>query len=159
MSKDNNSGHPLAKTAAGAAILMLLFGGFGLGGIGFGGGGNGNGSGTASGSAGSTSAGQQSQSQPASEASSVPVSSAVSSDSADSESQGGLQGLELTIVVKADSYLIGGEAYTLTEIEDLLKTADPDTSSFTVEDNFAAAKAWDELMDLFTRYEISAVEK
>lgn len=76
----------------------------------------------------------------------------------DAESQGGAQeAITVTVEVTQGKYLIDGEEVSLADIEALLQKADPDASTFIVDDNYGSAKAYDELTALFEQYGVSAV--
>lgn len=68
---------------------------------------------------------------------------------------------ETTVVieVKQSQYLIDGKEMTLSDIKSLIQGYDPENTSFVIEDNYAAAKAWDEIKELFLSYEVSVVEQ
>ncbi len=63
------------------------------------------------------------------------------------------------IEVKQGQYLIDGAEKSLADIEALLTAEDAANTSFTLENNYASAKAWDEIKALFTRYEIAVTEQ
>jgi len=76
----------------------------------------------------------------------------------DDEPQGGAQqAMTVTVEVTQGKYLIDGAEVSLADIEALLQKADPDASTFIVDDNYGSAKAHDELTALFEKYGISAV--
>lgn len=75
------------------------------------------------------------------------------------EGTGADNGITVVIEVKQSQYLIDGKEMTLSEIESLIQGYDPENTSFVIEDNYAAAKAWDEIKELFLSYEISVVEQ
>ncbi len=65
----------------------------------------------------------------------------------------------VSIEVKQGQYLIDGAEKSLAEIEALLTAEDAKDTSFVLVNNFAAAKAWDDVKALFTEYEIDVVEQ
>lgn len=75
------------------------------------------------------------------------------------EGTGADNGITVVIEVKQSQYLIDGKEMTLSEIESLIQGYDPENTSFVIEDNYAAAKAWDEIKELFLSYEVSVVEQ
>lgn len=88
------------------------------------------------------------------------------SDNEESEPQNEISGgtgadNEITVVieVKQSQYLIDGKEMTLSDIESLIQGYDLESTSFVIEDNYAAAKAWDEIKELFLSYEVSVVEQ
>jgi len=66
-------------------------------------------------------------------------------------------GLELTVEVTRDQYLVDGEGVALEDIEAMLEKADLDHSTVTVRDNYGSAKAHEELTALLAKYGVSAV--
>ena len=75
------------------------------------------------------------------------------------EGTGADNGITVVIEVKQSQYLVDGKEMTLSEIESLIQGYDLENTSFIIEDNYAAAKAWDEIKELFLNYEISVVEQ
>lgn len=75
------------------------------------------------------------------------------------EGTGADNGITVVIEVKQSQYLVDGKEMTLSEIESLIQGYDLENTSFIIEDNYAAAKAWDEIKELFLSYEISVVEQ
>ncbi len=65
----------------------------------------------------------------------------------------------VSIEVKQGQYLIDGEEKSLADIEALLTAEGVKDTSFVLVNNFAAAKAWDDVKALFTEYEIDVVEQ
>ena len=65
----------------------------------------------------------------------------------------------VSIEVKQGQYLIDGAEKSLTDIEALLTAEDVADTSFVLVNNYAAAKAWDEVKALFTEYEIAVTEQ
>lgn len=65
----------------------------------------------------------------------------------------------VSIEVKQGQYLIDGAEKSLAEIEVLLTAEDAKETSFVLVNNFAAAKAWDDVKALFTEYEIDVAEQ
>ncbi|MCH5271750.1 MAG: hypothetical protein J1E83_13595 [Lachnospiraceae bacterium] len=76
-----------------------------------------------------------------------------------SEGTGADNEITVVIEVKQSQYLVDGKEMTLSEIESLIQGYDLENTSFIIEDNYAAAKAWDEIKDLFLSYEVSVVEQ
>ena len=66
---------------------------------------------------------------------------------------------EVSIEVKQGQYLIDGVEKSLADIEALLTAENGAENSYVLVNNFAAAKAWDEVKALFTEYEIDVVEQ
>lgn len=66
---------------------------------------------------------------------------------------------EISIEVKQGQYLIDGVEKSLADIEALLTAENGAENSYVLVNNFAAAKAWDEVKALFTEYEIDVVEQ
>lgn len=67
--------------------------------------------------------------------------------------------ITVLIEVKQGQYLLDGEECTLSDIEAILMSDEVENTLFILEDNYASAKAWDEIKGLFTRYEISVIEQ
>ena len=67
--------------------------------------------------------------------------------------------VKVSIEVKEGMYLIDGEEKSLSDIEALLTTEDAANTSFVLVDSYAAAKAWDEVKALFTKYDIAVTEE
>ena len=65
----------------------------------------------------------------------------------------------IIIEVKQSQYLVDGKEVTLSDIESMLSGDNVENKVFILEDNYAAAKAWDEVKKLFTSYEISVIEQ
>jgi len=65
----------------------------------------------------------------------------------------------VSIEVQQGQYLIDGTEKSLAEIETLLAAENAADTSFVLVDNYAAAKAWDEVKALFTKYELDVVEE
>ena len=65
----------------------------------------------------------------------------------------------VTITVKQDQYLMNEKETTLEEIKAYIEGCDKENTSFVLVDHYASAKAWDQLKQLMTEYEISAVEQ
>ena len=65
----------------------------------------------------------------------------------------------VSIEVKEGQYLIDGAEKTLADIEALLTAEDAENTSFTLVNNYAATKAWDEVKALFTKYGIAVTEE
>jgi len=63
------------------------------------------------------------------------------------------------IEVKQDEYIIDGKTVGLDEIDALIHQVDMYNASFTLVDNYASAKAWDDVMALLVNHGISVVEK
>lgn len=66
---------------------------------------------------------------------------------------------KVSIEVKEGQYLIDGVEKSLAEIEGLLTAEDAANTSFVLVNNYAAAKAWDEVKALFTKYDIAVTEE
>lgn len=75
------------------------------------------------------------------------------------ENKGAVDEITILIEVKQSQYLVDGKEVTLSEIESLIADADIENTSFILEDNYASSKAWDEIKNLFTSYEISVIEQ
>ena len=65
----------------------------------------------------------------------------------------------VSIEVQQGQYLIDGTEKSLAEIEALLAAENAADTSFVLVDNYAAAKAWNEVKALFTKYELDVVEE
>lgn len=65
----------------------------------------------------------------------------------------------VVIEVKQDEYIIDGKTVGLDEIDALIHQPDMYKAAFTLVDNYASAKAWDEVMALLVNHGISVVEK
>lgn len=65
----------------------------------------------------------------------------------------------VSIEVKQGQYLIDGAEKSLEDIEALLTAENAADTSFVLVDNYAAAKAWDDVKALFTEHEIDVVEQ
>ncbi len=65
----------------------------------------------------------------------------------------------VSIEVKEGQYLIDGAEKSLADIEALLTAEEAKNTSFTLANNYAAAKAWDEVKALFTKYDIAVTEE
>ncbi len=65
----------------------------------------------------------------------------------------------VVIEVKQDEYFVDGKPMKLGEIDALIHQVDMYKASFTLVDNYASAKAWDEVMALLVDHGISVVEK
>ena len=65
----------------------------------------------------------------------------------------------VTIEVKQDEYIVDGKPMKLGEIDSLIHQVDMYKASFVVVDNYASAKAWDDLMSLMVSHGISVVEQ
>ena len=65
----------------------------------------------------------------------------------------------VSIEVKQGQYLIDGVEKSLADIEALLTAEHAAETSFELVDNYAAAKAWDDVKALFTKYELDVVEQ
>ena len=115
--------------AAAAGAVLLLAGGFG-GGIGFGGG------------------------------NSVPAASTqvVEQTQEDAVKEETVQE-SVTIEVRQDEYVVDGKTMSLNEIDSLIHQVDMYNASFVLVDNYASAKAWDEIMSLMVDHGISVVEQ
>ena len=66
---------------------------------------------------------------------------------------------KVSIEVKQGQYLIDGAEKSLADIEAMLTVEDAANISFTLVDNYAATKAWDEVKALFTKYDIAVTEQ
>lgn len=69
------------------------------------------------------------------------------------------EAVTVSIEVQQGQYLIDGTEKSLAEIEALLAAENAADASFVLVDNYAAAKAWDEVKALFTKYELDVVEE
>lgn len=65
----------------------------------------------------------------------------------------------VTIEVKQDEYIVDGKPMKLGEIDSLIHQVDMYKASFVLVDNYASAKAWDDLMSLMVSHGISVVEQ
>lgn len=65
----------------------------------------------------------------------------------------------VVIEVKQDEYIVDGKAMNLEEIDAMIKQTDMYKASFVLVDNYASAKAWDEVMELMVNHGISVVEE
>jgi len=65
----------------------------------------------------------------------------------------------VVIEVKQDEYIVDGKTMSLGEIDSLIHQVDMYNASFTLVDNYASAKAWDEIMELLVDHGISVVEQ
>ena len=65
----------------------------------------------------------------------------------------------VSIEVKKGQYFIDGTEKSLADIEALLTAEDAANTSFTLVNNYAATKSWDEVKALFTKYNISVTEE
>ena len=65
----------------------------------------------------------------------------------------------VSIEVKQGQYFIDGEEKSLTDIEALLTAEDAKETSFVLVNNYAAAKAWDEVKALFTEHGVDVAEQ
>ena len=125
-----------------AAVLLLLLGG----GIGFG---IGNGAGSGAAAMAPSSAVEE----PAKEevqAESTPEMQIIETTPAPA--------VQVVIQVEKSSYLLGGTAVSLAEIEACIDAAAENTT-FLLEDRYASAKAWDEINALFVEKGIGVVEE
>lgn len=126
-----------------AIFFILFFGkGFGLG--------NGNGKGDGNGNSNSNAVSDE---QDISENEETETQNEVS------EGTSADNGITVVIEVKQSQYLIDGKEMALSEIESMIQSYDMENTSFIIEDNYASAKAWDEIKQLFLSYEISVVEQ
>lgn len=117
-------------TVAVAGAVLLLAGGFGFGnGAGFGGG----------------------EALPA-VSDQVVEESAVKDEAQQAETV-------VVIEVKQDEYIVDGKTVNLGEIDALIHQVDMYKASFALVDNYASAKAWDEVMELLVSHGISVVEQ
>ena len=66
---------------------------------------------------------------------------------------------KVSIEVKQGQYFIDGVEKTLADVEALLTAEGAANTSFVLVDNYAAAKAWDEVKALFTKYDIAVTEQ
>ncbi len=66
---------------------------------------------------------------------------------------------KVSIEVKEGQYLIDGAEKSLEDIEALLTAEDAANTSFVLVNNYAAAKAWDEVKALFTKYGVAVTEE
>lgn len=66
---------------------------------------------------------------------------------------------KVSVEVKEGQYLIDGTEKSLADIEALLTAEDAKNTSFTLVNNYASAKAWDEVKALFTKYGIAVTEQ
>ncbi|MGN0401405.1 MAG: hypothetical protein ACI4HQ_03975 [Acetatifactor sp.] len=125
-------------TAIAAAILLFIFGkGFGLGpGLGLG---------------TNADVGESKESE----------SAVVSGESVPEETTESSENTEVTITieVKQDQYFVDGQEKTLEDIEGLLEDKDGVKYTYVLENNYASAKAWDDIKALFVSREISVVEQ
>lgn len=62
--------------------------------------------------------------------------------------------VSVTIEVKQGQYFIDGAEKTLADIESMLTAEDAKNTSFSLEDNYASEKAWEEVKALFTKYSV-----
>lgn len=67
--------------------------------------------------------------------------------------------VKVSIEVREGQYLIDGAEKSLADIEALLTAEDVANTSFVLVNNYAAAKAWDEVKALFTEYDIAVTEE
>ena len=65
----------------------------------------------------------------------------------------------VTIEVKQDEYIVDGTPMKLGEIDSLIHQGDMYKASFVLVDNYASAKAWDDIMSLMVSHGISVVEQ
>ncbi len=65
----------------------------------------------------------------------------------------------VTIEVKEDEYIVDGTPMKLSEIDGLIHQVDMYQASFVLVDNYASAKAWDEVVGLLSSHGISVVEQ
>ena len=65
----------------------------------------------------------------------------------------------VTIEVKQDEYIVDGTPMKLDEIDSLIHQVDMYKASFVLVDNYASAKAWDDIMSLMASHGISVVEQ
>lgn len=65
----------------------------------------------------------------------------------------------VVIEVKQDEYIVDGKTVSLGEIDALIHQVDMYKASFALVDNYASAKAWDEVMELLVSHGISVVEQ
>lgn len=118
-------------TVAVAGAALLLAGGFGFGnGAGFGAGG----------------------ALPA-------VSDQVVEQAEDASVKDEAQQTAVVIEVKQDEYIVDGQAVNLDQIDALIHQVDMYKATFALVDNYASAKAWDEVMELLVSHGISVVEQ
>lgn len=118
-------------TVAVAGAALLLAGGFGFG----------NGAGFGSGVA-----------LPA-------VSDQVVEQAEDASVKDEAQQTAVVIEVKQDEYIVDGQTVNLDQIDALIHQVDMYKATFALVDNYASAKAWDEVMELLVSHGISVVEQ
>ena len=69
------------------------------------------------------------------------------------------EAVSVTIEVKQDEYIVDGKPMNINEIDGLIHQVDMYKASFVLVDNYASAKAWDEIMSLMVSHGISVVEQ
>lgn len=69
------------------------------------------------------------------------------------------EGAVITIEVVKSDYYIDGEEKKLSEVELIIRRADPEKTTFILEDNYASAKAWSDVRELFINLELSVIEQ
>ncbi len=65
----------------------------------------------------------------------------------------------VTIEVKEDEYIVDGTIMKLDEIESMIHQADMYQAAFVLVDNYASAKAWDDVVGLLSEHGISVVQQ
>ena len=65
----------------------------------------------------------------------------------------------VTIEVKQDEYIVDGKPMTLDEIDSLIHQVDMYKAEFILVDNYASAKAWDDITGLMVSHGISVIEQ
>ena len=118
-----------AGLVAAAGAVLLLAGGMG-GGLGFGGG----------------------DALPA-------VSDQVIEQTEDAAVKEEAEEVAVTIEVKQDEYIVDGTPMKLDEIESMIHQADMYQAAFVLVDNYASAKAWDDVVGLLSEHGISVVQQ
>lgn len=67
--------------------------------------------------------------------------------------------VSVTIEVKQDEYIVDGTPMKLGEIDSMIHQVDMYKASYVLVDNYASAKAWDDIMSLMVNHGISVVEQ
>lgn len=70
-----------------------------------------------------------------------------------------VEGTAIVIEVVKNKYLIDGEEKNLSEVELVIRRADSEKTTFILEDNYASAKAWDDVREIFINLELSVIEQ
>jgi len=67
--------------------------------------------------------------------------------------------VDIVIEVRQGEYMVDGEAVSLAGIEGMIHESDAQSTTFILRDDYASAKAWDDVKALFAEHEINVVEE